>query len=72
MQWMNICSTKNSRIVQWMTIFSAVIRRFAVDDNVLLESKKEQVKQAPEPSQHELVLKASEEAGFSKTVDVGQ
>ena len=39
---------------------------------MLLESKKEQVEKPPEPTQQELVVIASEEAGFSKTVDVGQ
>ena len=44
----------------------------AVGDHVLLESKKEQVKEPHETTQQELVVKASEEAGFSNTVDVGQ
>ena len=43
----------------------------ALGDQVLLESKKEQVKEPPEPTQ-ELVVKASQEAGLSNTVDVGQ
>ena len=43
----------------------------AVGDHVLPESKKEQVK-TPEPTQQEFVVKASQEAGFSKTVDIGQ
>ena len=36
---------------------------------MLPESKKEQVKEPPEPTQQELVVKASEEAGFSNTLD---
>ena len=37
-----------------------------VGDHVLPESKKEQVREPPEPTQEELVVKVSEEAGFSK------
>ena len=44
----------------------------AVGNHVLLESKKEHVRKTSEATQQELVVKASEEAGLSKTVDVGQ
>ena len=44
----------------------------AVDDHVLLESKIEQVKEPPQPTQPELIVKASQEAGFSRTTDLGQ
>ena len=45
----------------------------AMGDQVLPESKKEQVKTPLEPTQQELVdVIASEEAGFSETVDVGE
>ena len=44
----------------------------AVGDHVNPESKKEQVKQPPEPMQQEIVLKANQEAGFPETVDVCQ
>ena len=44
----------------------------AVGDRVLPESKKEQVEKPPEPTQQELVVTASEQAVFSKTVYVGQ
>ena len=37
---------------------------------LLPESKKEQVKEPLEPTQQELVVKASQEAGFSKTLVV--
>ena len=60
----------NSRFVQWVTTCSAAIRWFVLWDNVLLESKKELLKEPPEPTQRELVVKASR--WFSKTVDVGQ
>ena len=40
----------------------------AVGDHVLLESKKEQMEEPREPTQQELVIITSEEAGFSKTV----
>ena len=39
---------------------------------MLLGSKKEQLKEPPEPTQQELVVKAAQEEGFTKTVDVGQ
>ena len=41
-------------------------------DHVLSEPKKAQVKELPEPTQHELGVKASQEVRFSKTVNVGQ
>ena len=37
---------------------------------MLLESEKEQVKEPLEPTQQELVVKASQGAGFSETIDV--
>ena len=46
--------------------------QFAMGGHVLPESKEEQVKQPPEPTQRELVVIAFEEEGFSKSVDVGQ
>ena len=39
---------------------------------MLLETRKEHVETLLEPTQQELVVLASEEAGFSNTVDVGQ
>ena len=45
---------------------------YAVGDCVLPESKKEQVEKQPEPTQQEIVVIASEETGFSKTVNVCQ
>ena len=45
----------------------------AAGDHVLLETKKEQVENTTsEPTQQELVVLASEEAEFSKTMDFGQ
>ena len=44
----------------------------AVGDHVLLESKKEDVKNTLGPTQQELVVKASKEAGFSGTIGDGQ
>ena len=44
----------------------------AVADHVLPESKEEQVEKPLEPTQQELVVIASEGAGFSNTVDDGQ
>ena len=43
-----------------------------VGDHVFLDSKKEQVKEPPEPTQQELVVRAMQVAGFSKAVNVGQ
>ena len=62
-----MCSTMNSRFVQWVTSFVPW-----VGDHVLLESKREQVNKPLEPTQQELVDKASHEEGFSETFDVGQ
>ena len=42
----------------------------AVGDDVLLEVKR--VKESPEPTQRELVMRASQEAGLSNTVGLGQ
>ena len=50
---MNICSHHEQSIL-------------AVGDHVLHESKKEQVKETLEPTQQELVVRTSQEAGFSK------
>ena len=44
----------------------------AVVDHVLPESRKEQVKETLEPTQHELLSRTSQEAGFSKTIGLGQ
>ena len=44
----------------------------AVGDHVLVESKKEEAKRPREPTRQEFVVKASQRARFSKTVDVGQ
>ena len=44
----------------------------AVGDQLLPESNKEQVKEPPQPTQQELMEKASQEAGFSYTIDIGQ
>ena len=44
----------------------------AVGDCVLPESKKEEVGKQPEPTQPEIVVVASEETGFSKTVNACQ
>ena len=45
---------------------------YAVSDHVLPESKTEKVKEPPEPTQQQPVVKASQEAGFPKTMNVGQ
>ena len=78
-KWVTICSTTNSRFVQWVPTCSH--HEFVlwdpcashhkpqvctVVDHVLLESREEQVKEPPEPTQQELVVQASEEAGFAK------
>ena len=51
-------------------LFCCVPPVCAVGDSVLPESKKEQVKEPPEQTQQELVVKASQEVNFAKTVDV--
>ena len=66
-------STTNSRFVQWVTMCLSAIRRFVPwGDHVLLESRKEQVQEPPEPTQRKLLMRTSQEARLSKTVDVGQ
>ena len=40
----------------------------AVGDHLLLESKKDKVGAPPQPTQHELIVKDSQEAGFSQTI----
>ena len=68
---MDICCTVNSRFVQWVThLLHWNPPVCAVGDHVLLESKEEQVKERPEPTQQELVVEASQEAGCSNTVDL--
>ena len=63
----------NSRFVQlgdhWLHCNPTVC---ALGDHVLSESKNEQVKAPLEPTKQELVEKASQEAGLSNTVVVGQ
>ena len=39
---------------------------------MLLESTKEQVKEPPEPTQQQLVVRASQESGFPETAGLGQ
>ena len=44
----------------------------AAGDHLLLESEKEMVEEPPQPTQQELVVKASHDAGFSNTIGIGQ
>ena len=63
----------NSRFVPWVTNLPYCnLPVGAAGDHVLIPSKKEQAKEALEPTQQELFVKAIQEARFSNTVDVGQ
>ena len=44
----------------------------AVGDHLLPDSKKEKVEEPPQPTQQELIVKASQEAGTPTTIDIGQ
>ena len=65
-------NTTDHTSVQWVTILPNHEQSIgAVGDHVLPGAEKEQVKESPEPTQQELMMRPSHQAGFSKTVGGG-
>ena len=62
----------NTRFVQRVATCPAAIRRFVPWVTLcFLKQRKNKVEKPLEPTQQELVVIASEQAGFSKRVDIG-